>query len=207
MQRRYKLEKVRNYFKEKLETHGPTPLGVGWNSSEAQETRFAQLIRIIDASTKYSLLDFGCGLGALYDYLIHLGHQTNYIGYDVTPEMVEKANELHPNNPDCRFTSKLDEVLAVDYTVLSGTFNIKMDADSDVWTEHVIKCLYEMSGHSEKGFSFNMLTKYSDADRMRPELYYGDPLFFFNYCTQNFSKNVVLLQDYGLYDFTILVRK
>jgi len=60
-----------------------------------------------------------------------------------------------------------------------------------------------------KGFSFNMLTRYSDADRMaqRPDLFYGDPLFFFDFCKCEFSRNVALLHDYGLYDFTILVRK
>lgn len=54
-----------------------------------------------------------------------------------------------------------------------------------------------------------MLTKYSDADRMaeRPDLFFGDPLFFFDFCKRNFSRNVALLHDYGLYDFTILVRK
>jgi hypothetical protein len=54
-----------------------------------------------------------------------------------------------------------------------------------------------------------MLTKYSDAERMagRPDLFYGDPLFFFDFCKRNFSRNVALLHDYGLYDFTIIVRK
>jgi hypothetical protein len=51
-----------------------------------------------------------------------------------------------------------------------------------------------------------MLTKYSDADRMRGDLYYGDPAFFFDHCKRSFSRNVALLHDYGLYEFTILVR-
>ena len=32
-------------------------------------------------------------------------------------------------------------------------------------------------------------------------------LFFFDFCKRNFSRNVALLHDYGLYDFTIIVRK
>jgi len=52
-----------------------------------------------------------------------------------------------------------------------------------------------------------MLTKYPDAARMRSDLYYADPGFFFDYCKRNFSRNVALLHDYNLYDFTILVRK
>jgi SAM-dependent methyltransferase len=201
------LNKIKDYFAEKLEIHGPTPRGVDYNSAESQEIRFAQLLKVIDASRKYSLLDFGSGFGALYDYLLRIGHHLHFVGYDIAVPMVEKGRELHPGNPDCWFTTRIEEVPLVDYAVLCGTFNMKLDADYEAWTKIVVECLHQMNEHSSKGFSFNMLTKYSDADKMRPDLYYGDPLFFFDYCKRNFSKNVALLHDYKLYDFTILVRK
>jgi SAM-dependent methyltransferase len=207
MQKRHELGKIKDYFREKLEAHGATPRGVDYNSTESQEFRFFQLIKVIDTSKKYSLLDFGSGFGALYDYLLRIGHNLHYIGYDIAVPMIEKGCELHQNNPDCRFTTSIDEVPVVDYSVLCGTFNMKLDADVDTWTEIVIESLHQMDAHSQRGFSFNMLTKYSDADKMRPDLYYGDPLFFFDYCKRNFSRNVALLHDYNLYDFTILVRK
>ena len=64
-----------------------------------------------------------------------------------------------------------------------------------------------MNKKSEHGFSFNMLTSYSDKEYMRDDLYYGDSCHFFDFCKKNFSKNVSLLHDYNLYDFTIIVRK
>jgi hypothetical protein len=60
---------------------------------------------------------------------------------------------------------------------------------------------------SIRGFAFNSLTAYSDADRMRPHLYYPDPCELFDLCKRRYSRNVALLHDYGLYEFTILVRK
>ena len=207
MQERHELGKVKDYFTDKLEAHGTTPRGVDWNSAESQEIRFFQLIKVIDSSKKYSLLDFGSGFGAMYDYLLCLGHDLHYIGYDFAVPMVEKGRELHLNNPDCWFTARIEEVPVVDYSAACGTFNMKLDANVDVWTEIVIESLHQMDAHSKKGFSFNLLTKYSDADRMRPDLYYGDPLFFFDHCKKNFSRNVALLHDYKLYDFTLLIRK
>jgi hypothetical protein len=62
-----------------------------------------------------------------------------------------------------------------------------------------------MAELSRRGFAFNVLTKYSDPERMRPDLYYADPLFLFNYCKKSF-KSVALLHDYPLYEFTILVK-
>lgn len=201
------LRNVEKYFSERLKAHGATHLGVDYNSPESQEARFFQLTKVLDATTKYSLLDFGCGYGGMYDYLVRLGHHLHYVGYDISESMIAKGRELHPDNPDCWFTSKIDEVPVVDYAVVSGTFNMKLDADFKAWTGIVLEALHLMNAHASKGLAFNMLTKYSDADRMRPDLYYGDPCFFFDYCKRNFSRNIALLHDYNLYDFTIIVRK
>lgn len=201
------LHNVENYFSEKLKAHGATHLGVDYNSTEAQEARFFQLTKLFDASTKYSLLDFGCGYGGMYDYLVRQGHRLHYVGYDIADSMITKGRELHTDNPDCWFTSEINEVPMLDYAVVSGTFNMKLDADVEAWTQIVLDALQQMNAHASKGLAFNMLTKYSDADRMRPDLYYGDPCFFFDYCKRNFSRNVALLHDYNLYDFTIVVRK
>lgn len=204
---RKELSKIKDYFVEKLEAHGATHRGVDYNSTESQETRFFQLTKVIDASRKYSLMDFGSGYGAMYDYLLRLDHQLHYVGFDIAEPMVAKGRELHADNPDCWFTTNIEEVPLLDYSVLSGTFNMKLDTNDAAWTKIVLECLHQMDEHSSRGFSFNMLTKYSDVDKMRPDLYYGDPLFFFDYCKRKFSKNIALLHDYRLYDFTILVRK
>ena len=201
------LDKVKSYFTDKLNEHGATHKGVDYNSTESQEARFFQLLKVIDASQRYSLLDFGSGYGGMYDYLTRLGHDVHYVGYDIAEPMIAKGRELHPNNPDCLFTSRLEEIPMLDYAVVSGTFNMKLDADFDSWTQIVLEALNQMNARASKGIAFNMLTQYSDADRMRPDLYYADPCFFFDYCKRNFSRNVALLHDYNLYDFTILARK
>ena len=201
------LDKVKAYFTDKLTEHGATHKGVDYNSPESQEARFFQLIKVIDTSQSYSLFDFGSGYGGMYDYLTRLGHDIHYIGYDIAKPMITKGRELHVNDPKCQFTDNLIDVPVLDYAVVSGTFNMKLDVDFDSWTHIVLDALNQLHVHSAKGFSFNMLTKYSDADRMRPDLYYADPCFFFDYCKRNFSRNIALLHDYNLYDFTILVRK
>jgi len=72
---------------------------------------------------------------------------------------------------------------------------------------YILDTLENINEKSKKGFSFNMLTKYSDKELMRGDLYYADPLFFFDYCKRNYSKEISLLHDYDLYEFTILVKK
>ena len=201
--------KLNEYFSEKLEEFGATPRGVDYNGPEAQERRFEQLVKIIQPVQPFTVIDYGCGYGAMFDFLNRKGWQFDYFGVDVNEKMVIAARDSHKNFPNAHFTTVEDELPKADYLVAGSIFNIKLDASYEDWQEFVVKSLRQMNSLCSKGFAFNMLTKYSDADRMaqRPDLFYGDPLFFFDLCKREFSRNVALLHDYGLYDFTILVRK
>jgi SAM-dependent methyltransferase len=201
-------QSLQTYFQDKLERFGTTPRGVDWNSSEAQDVRFAQLARVIrDPGEAYTLLDFGSGFGALYDFLRRLGHRVAYTGYDFVPDMVLKGRETHPNDAQCAFSSDAASLQPVQYVLASGIFNIRLQASESDWRDYILSILTRMDALAGQGFAFNMLTSYSDAEFMKPQLYYADPCFYFDYCKRHFSKSVALLHDYGLYDFTILVRK
>lgn len=202
------LHEVRNYFSNTLKQHGATPKGVDWNSDEAREPRFAQLVKVIDTSQPFSLLDYGSGYGALADYLLSKHYPLEkYIGFDIVEDMILAGQRRFVGMKNLTFTAHLAEVPPVDYAIACGVFNMKLSANFADWTQFVVRSLAEMNQASTKGFSANFLTKYSDADRMRPDLYYADPAYLFDYCKTHFSRNVALLHDYNLYDFTIIVRK
>lgn len=149
-----RLESVKRYFSEKLVAHGPTHRGVDYNSTESQEVRFLQLMRIIENPAQpYSLLDFGSGYGAMYDYLLRQGHALHYVGYDIAPLMVQKGRELHSDCPDCWFTDDLAQIPVLDYAVASGTFNMKLEAEFEAWTEIILQALNDMHNHASKGFA------------------------------------------------------
>jgi hypothetical protein len=42
---------------------------------------------------------------------------------------------------------------------------------------------------------------------MRADLFYADPCVYFDLCKRRYSRQVALLHDYGLYEFTLIVRK
>ena len=203
------MDNIRQYFAGKLEQHGATPRGVDWNSTDAQDNRFYQLARVIQpVDASFSLLDYGSGFGSFYDYLAGRNlHPSRYMGFDIVEGMVTKGRELHAGQPGVEFTSTENGLDVFDYVVASGIFNIKLDTDYETWTAYVVKTLSRMNELTGRGFSCNFLTKYSDADHMRPDLYYADPGYLFDYAKRNFSRNVAILHDYDLYDFTLIVRK
>jgi hypothetical protein len=106
-----------------------------------------------------------------------------------------------------QFTNTEDELRPADFVVASGIFNVKLDTAAGDWAEYVKDTLERIDRLSRRGFGFNMLTSYSDTERMRSDLFYGDPCHYFDHTKRTFSKEVSLLHDYGLYEFTILVRK
>ena len=201
------LDEVKSYFDKCIKEHGASPRGSDWNSDISQNIRFDQVLKVIQGKDKFSLIDFGCGYGALADYLAEKEFQFTYYGYDLLESAIEVALQAHAGKENYHFSADEATLPLCDYTVASGIFNFRGKESFEIWTDHIIKALHSFDKLSKKGFSSNFLTKYSDADKMRDDLYYADPLFIFDYCKKNFSRNVALLHDYQLYDFTIIVRK
>lgn len=199
------LLNVEKYYTQKIDTFGVTPKGVDWNSLESQEMRFKQLLKILKNTNNFTINDFGCGYGALVDFMNREGYSFQYYGFDISEQMIQKAKETHIKLDNCFFYNDESSLKFADYSVASGIFNVKLQTNEEDWKKYILYTLNKITNLSRKGFSFNMLTKYSDIEHMRHDLYYGDPLFFFDYCKKNFSRFVSLLHDYPLYEFTILV--
>lgn len=179
------LAPVKSHYAAKLTEHGKSPLGVDWNSYEAQYMRFRQLAKLIDETG--SVNDWGCGYGAFQKFC-----PGEYIGYDIVP------------HEGTAFVLSDVPTMKADYTVASGLFNVKMDASVMSWHAYVLESIKTMDEMSRKGFAFNCLSLYSN--RKEGRLYYGDPIGLFHYC-RRFSNKVALLHDYSDWDFTVMVRK
>jgi SAM-dependent methyltransferase len=202
------LKKVRDMYAENIERSGPVSTAVGWNTPESQILRFRKLTEVIEPEGQpVSINDYGCGYGAHLDYLLENDYQiSSYHGYDLSSEMLTSARTRHAS-----FSGALDLredtiiTTEADYTFVSGTFYVRFDASEEEWEAYILQKLKEIDCYSIRGFSFNCLSTY--VDWKQPHLYYGDPLFWFDYCKKNFSRKVSLLHDYPLYEWTILVRK
>ena len=204
------LTAVKDYFSMRFEQHGQDATGVDWNSVYAQETRFEQLAKVIVPGKKFTVLDFGCGYGAMAEWFRRVGLDfEHYYGYDIVEKSLTAGREKYANDPAVTFSGNLSEIPICDYLTASGVFNIKMDTGYGEWTDYVISNLEEFNRKTSRGFSVNFLTSYSDPERMaeRPDLYYADPCKIFDHCRRHFSRNVALLHDYKIWDFTIIVRK
>jgi SAM-dependent methyltransferase len=200
------LKPVEAFFSDALTKYGAVPKAADWPDPEQQVKRFAELAKLFDADEPFSVLDYGCGYGAMLGYLERINRKVTYWGFDISAVMLAAARNSHPGSDD-RFLPELPKGVVYDYVVASGIFNLKMDIPQTNWDTIVHETIDRFDVLSSRGFAFNMLSSYREQHRKRPHLYYGDPLHFFDLCFRKYSPNVALAHDYNLWDFTVIVRK
>ena len=125
-----------------------------WENRECQEIRFSILKDFIEDNylTDFTLLDVGCGLADLYDYLNRFDIHANYTGIDILPQMIDLAKQQHSdlhlitgdifNNdmPDSIFSERFDVVYS------SGIFNIDFGNNYD-FLRNAVKRFMSLSKH------------------------------------------------------------
>jgi SAM-dependent methyltransferase len=198
---------VASLYTHSLKEYGATPKGVGWRDEASQELRFAKLLSVIDrgaVTEPLTINELGCGYGALADSLVAAGLPLRlFRGYDISAEMLQEARRQCTNIPaEWVQSAMLDQT--ADYCFTSGIFNVKLDHDEKAWRGYVESVIDNLKAFSRQGFAFNLLSTY--VDYRENHLFYGDPLYFFDYCKRTCSRYVTLLHDYPLYEWTITVR-
>lgn len=201
------LKQTADYYAGKLAAHGATARGVDWNGEQSQTQRHRQFLRLLDFDHNASVLDLGCGYGDFLRFLRTEGYAGRYIGCDVAKEMIDAACVLHGEGPDRLWCVGSNSSESADYAIASGIFNVKGAISTEEWIEHVHHTVDVLAQAGSRGFGFNVLTKSGDPALRRPDLYYADPADMMTHCIRKYGRSVALLQDYGLWEFTLLVRK
>lgn len=205
------LSPVAAAYRNRLGQCGPTPKGAFWVNQENVKKRFDILCLAFDpadiARGGVVIRDFGCGYGALFDYLMAkpVMNGGTYIGYDITRSMLD-ACEARIKDPRAVFRQSARPSTPADYTLVSGTFNLKLGADGDAWLAYVQASLVLLWETTRKAMAFNML----DARHFDPAmqgLYYTDHAAMASFCGEALSPDIEVIDGYGLPDFTIIVRR
>jgi len=197
---------VTEAYRIQYEQKGATPKGVFWSSTKNVLRRFEILCRIFHCEDlnkgTASINDLGCGYGALFDYLEHHPVMINgkYMGYEICKALLDSCNN-RINDPRASFHHSMYATQSADYSLVSGTFNMKLNANDDDWLSYTEASLKALWTDSKKGMAFNMLD-ITDA-RLLNGLYYADPDSFIKFCRKHLTNNISLIIESDLPDFTI----
>jgi len=199
--------RVRVYYSDAIAQHGPVPLGVDWSSTASQYLRLLQLLRLCDFEQAFSLNDFGCGYGALLDYLKlhHCRARIAYRGIDVSSAMIAAAGKRWDKRPQTTFVVGSRCIKSADYTIASGVFNLRLGHPVAAWEAYVEHILRDLSAHSRVGFAVNFMLPRPGA-QTEPELYRTSMRRWVMFCRDELGGSVTPVTRYGLREFTLLVR-
>jgi SAM-dependent methyltransferase len=197
---------IGRYYAGRLDQHGPTPRGVDWNGEESHRLRHRQFLRLFGNDPEASVLDLGCGYGDFLPFLREAGHRGRFVGYDLAAPMIEAARRLHGEGSDRAWHVCAAPTEPEDYAIGSGILNVKGATSDTDWRAYVQDTIATLASASRRGFAFNVLSLSSDPEKRRPDLYYADPVAMLRFCLDRYGRHVALLQDYGLWEFTVIVR-
>ncbi len=198
------LAGVRDLYTANLAEHGIDSRSVGWPDPDAQLLRFRKLAVLLEGVTgPVTVNDWGCGYGALFPFLDGIVELAGYTGYDVSEPMLDAARR-HVDDPRARWVLGGDVADEADFSFVSGTFNVRMEASDEEWGQYVRSVLRTLHERSRRGFAFNLLTSY--VDWRKDDLFYADPAEYFAFC-KGLSRSVALLHDYPLFEWTMVVRR
>lgn len=171
--------------------------GVKWSSAESQFIRFKLLCEIADNIFNSRILDVGCGLGHMVDYLKSNHFSGSYKGIDIVDQMIVLASKRHPT---FHFETNDIDSIAIDehdYVLASGIFALT--------TANQVKDLIpELFERAKMGLAFNCLS--SRADDKEDGMHYQIPGDIFHFC-KKLTHKVKLREDYLQHDFTIYMYK
>ncbi|PKR84633.1 class I SAM-dependent methyltransferase [Heyndrickxia camelliae] len=181
---------------------------VQWGSTESQKIRFQYICKLFekDQSNDITLLDVGCGLGHLYDFILEKNYNNiRYSGLDIQKDFIEFAKKKHPEG---NFMNKslfeLDADKHYDYLVASGTFSVTVPNENmKIFLEESVEKMFALCN---KGIAFNLLTTRMPSEYIGTTETHFNPVEILDMCFK-LTNRINLYHSYKPNDFTILMYK
>lgn len=141
-----KKKHIEKYYKPNIGKGLPDFKVLGWESREAQYTRFEIFASKISLDNK-KILDVGCGLGNLLEYFNNTGINIKYTGVDIIDEMIEAVKRKNLTGEFyCMDIFEQHHFRAKSFDVIytSGIFNLNMGNNKDFLVS-ALGCFVELT--------------------------------------------------------------
>jgi SAM-dependent methyltransferase len=194
---------------EDLIKYGDNFRGVGYTKSPAEAAeRYALMLGVVrERDTPVTVLDLGCGLGHLLDFIeSHADHRhVRYTGLDISIRYLEAARTRHPHHEFILMdVLEADEQLPTfDYVVLNGVFNYRGPIERSDMLRYWQQLTTVAYRHCRLGMAFNVMSTLVDWER--------DDLFHLSFDAmaafvgKHLSRHFVIRHDYQAYEYTTYV--
>ena len=199
-------DSIVKHYENCLEKHGVSAKGMDWPNEDDLQTRFNVMLGVASPpSTPVSILDLGCGVGLLLDYIKTQKKisKISYWGIDISNKMIAVAAKRHPKS---RFATRdiLEDPLpngCVDYIVMNGVLTEKRELNQSEMLSYAKELIKSAFASCKEGLTFNVMSTH--VDWFRDDLFHWSLDEIVSFLVEECSRHISIRMDYGLYEYTI----
>ena len=197
------------HYEDCLKKYGDTHKGVDWPNLDDLYKRYKVMLEVLKPlESNVTILDFGCGTAMLNGYLMQNNYTgILYSGLDISQDFIGTASAKYP---DCHFYQMdvFDEPFDLpnfDYIVMNGVFTEKQSLSFAEMFTYFKRLLVRIFEKATKGIAFNVMSKAVDWER--DDLFHLSTDELICFVTKELSRNFIIRNDYGLYEYTMYLYK
>jgi len=199
-----------SHYESCFEKYGDSHLGVDWPNQAEAQIRYKIMIDVINFSkTEHiDLLDFGCGASHLFEFIKKNNlKKIKYSGLDISKKFIEFSKEKFPKNEYiCLDVLEADHQLRYfDYIILNGIFTEKCNMTFDEMFDFMKQVLIRLFRKTKIGLAFNVMSSHVDWER--DDLFHLPMDTLVQFLTKKLSRNFIINNNYGLYEYTTYLYK
>ena len=196
------------HYESCLDMHGDSHLGVDWPRAQDVETRLRVMLDLLrdDRSEKVTLLDLGCGLSHLAEYLQKKEFKNiEYSGLDLSEKFVKISKGKFPSHTYycLDILTDSDGLPEFDYIVMNGIFTQKRSLSFEEMFSFLRQMVKVAFSKCRKGLAFNVMS--GNVDWERGEAFHLPFDRLADFLTSEVCRDFVFRHDYGLYEYTAYV--
>lgn len=197
---------IAKHYEDCFKKHGATPEGVDWPNLEGALKRHQVMLAPANKEKAFSVIDFGCGYGHLLETLKARFAEHNWIykGIDISEEFINYCQEQHSEHEFfCANILTTPLQIKADFVIANGVFTEKRELDWDSMWLFLTSSLNHLWQMTDKTLSFNLMSK--NVDWERDDLFHVGLDVISEFICKNLSRNFVIDNNYGLYEYTVHV--
>jgi len=199
------FDKIKNLYEENLQKFGDSPASL-LTPKGRNDLRFRAIQPYISES-HVSILDYGCGLGYLLEYLIKLKliKKCSYTGYDIIPNFIKICKKKFKNSTFKLISENESIYEKFDIVFASGVFNIMSHHSEFESKEYAFTRIEKLFSITKNVLICDFPSQYVDFKQPDAQHFRVDELLGF--FSKRLSRRFILRHDLLPYEMTAIVFK
>jgi len=215
--------KIAEHYNNCFQIHGDTHLGVDWPNHQDTLKRHETMYGVIREKgiggiANSSILDFGCGAGHFYEWLLaNKDFPPIYSGLDINQSFIDLCNYKFPQNqfyrmdilnPDIEPISLMsfEQLGKFDYIIADGVFTEKRELTwNQMFYDFFTPTIFKLWTKVNKGLAFNVMSTNISKDRTNLFAVSLDQIQ--QLCKDVLFCDFVIKADYLPYEYTVYCYK